>query len=166
MQITSEAETSARQTGRALELLPALSRWLTRSLPERRQADRPYLPLSQLRLLVHVAWRGPTTVGEIARDLGISCSTATECIAELESRGRVVKQRSESDRRRVIVSLTPQAEEYTGRVLRERRAVVEEAFHSLTPKECRTFLKGLALLAGIAESRLEAMSRGEGKAGA
>lgn len=162
----SEPETlSDQQIGQVLESLPVLRRWLLVSLNRGRVAEgaRP-LPLSHVRVLVHLCWHGPMTVGKLARDLGVSCSTATECIAELENRGRVVKQRSESDRRRVVVSLTPEARAFATGVLSQRRAVVEAAFQKLSPAERRAFVRGMRLLAGAAGSWMDAALPEEGGA--
>lgn len=104
------------------------------------------------------------TMGELAHGLGISCSTATECVTSLEARGRALRQRSATDRRQVVVSLTPEAEVVASQVLSQRKVVVEGMLQQLSPRERRAFVKGLSLLAAGAESWMDRTpSSGQGQ---
>ena len=164
--MTISSEDEIRQTGlqdatyreqldRVLESLPALRRWLLRSAPRQEHPERPPLPLSEVRTVIHLHQVGSQTVGELARGLGISYSTATECVADLERRGRVVKMRSEIDRRQVMVTLTPEAEATATRILSERAGVVSAVLEEMTPSEQRAFIKGIDLLARAAEAWMD-----------
>ncbi len=157
MRVVSETERiSQQQTSLVLEALPVLRRWLRTSAPRtERPKERQPLPLSHVRALIHLYQNGPLTVGGLARGLGISNSTATECVAGLEAQGRVVKERSTSDRRCVVVRVTPEAAVATARVLSQRSAVVERALQQLSSKESRAFVRGLALLSREAESWMD-----------
>ncbi|MBF8267017.1 MAG: MarR family transcriptional regulator [Dehalococcoidia bacterium] len=157
MAVLSETEaTLQRQVALVLESLPSVRRWLVHAA---RVPDRPeghnHLPLSHVRVLLDLALYGPMTMGQLARRLGISCSTATECVAGLESRGRVMKQRSLSDRRQVMVSLTPEAERIASQVLAQRQGVVERVITQLSPAERQAFVKGLTLLGREVEEWIE-----------
>src|SRR5437867_2907853 len=90
------------------QALPVLRRWLIRSGHAKRDKTGGSLSLSQVRVLVHLFHSGPQTMSELAYGLGISCSTATECVSSLEDRGRVIRTRSTTDRRQVVVSMTPE----------------------------------------------------------
>ena len=139
-----------------LEVLPALRRWLVRSGPPRgNRVGRPSSPLSHVRALIHLYQRGPMSMGELARGLGISCSTATECVAGLEARGRVVKDRPESDRRQVVVSLTPEAKATAAQVVSQRKVVIERVLQQLSPREAKAFVKGLDYLAAEVDAWLD-----------
>jgi DNA-binding MarR family transcriptional regulator len=107
--------------------------------------------VSHIRVLVHLHQQGPMPMGELARGLGIACSTATECVAGLEARGRVVRERSSSDRRLVMVSLTPEAEAIAAQVLSQRQTIVEDVLRQLSPSKVRAFVQGMELLAAGAE---------------
>lgn len=153
MQVASETETLSRQQmDQVLEVLPTLRRWLLRSVPKApRQEGIVPLPLSHVRVLIHLYQRGPLTMGQLAHGLGISCSAATECVAALEGRGRILKHRPQADRRQVVVSLTPEAEAAASRVLSYRKVVVGDVLRHLSPMEAEAFVKGLLLLALKAE---------------
>ncbi len=155
MGIVSETEMiSSHQMDQALVSLPSLSRWLLRSRPGGSLPEAPP-PLSHVRMLILLYQRGPSTIGVLARRLGIACSTATEAVASLEARGRVVKRRSQADRRQVVVSLTPEADAIAARVLSQRRAVLEDVLGRLSPSDRAAFVRGLLLLAQAAESWTE-----------
>ena len=106
-------------------------------------------------MLIHLHQRGPMKIGDLARSLGIACSTATEAVASLEAQGRVVKHRSEVDRRLVTVSLTPEAEAVASQVVSQRRAVVENVLRQLSPADREAFIGGLTLLARDAEAWMD-----------
>lgn len=138
----------------ALEALPSLARWLRRSAPGRPQGDRSPT-LAQVRVLIHLFQNGHQSMGQLARGLGISCSAATECVAALEATGRVTRTRSSTDRRRVEVTLSHEAQAVAARVISERRVILERVLDRLTDKEGRAFVKGLILLAKNAEAWLD-----------
>ena len=148
----------------ALKALPALRRWLVRSAPVRyrhrehghrghRYGNFRWLPVSHTRVLGHLYQHGPMTMGQLADGLGISYSTATECVAGLEAQGNVIRDRSEIDRRQVMVSLTPEAETIASLVYSQRKTVVEEVLRQLSRSQARGFVEGLLLLAKAVESQ-------------
>jgi DNA-binding MarR family transcriptional regulator len=156
MSTLSEAEMIAQhQLDQVLEALPAIRRWLVRATPMRPNPDLPPLHLSQLRVLVHLYLHGQQTIGEIARGLGISSSTASECIDGLASRGIIVRTRSETDRRQVLVTMTPSAIEMGAKIMTARQEVVERAMNELNLAERAAFVKGFLLLTRYAESWIE-----------
>ena len=65
----------------------------------------------QLVVLKAIADGHPSSIGEIARAVHLSQATVTGILDRLESRELVTRTRSLDDRRRVIVSLSPGAEE-------------------------------------------------------
>ena len=65
-----------------------------------------------LRALVEL---GEASVGELARHVHLSQATATDVLSRLVKRGLVTRPRSERDRRRMLVRVTPQAEQLLGR---------------------------------------------------
>ena len=94
-------------------------------------------------------------MGELARGLGIACSTATECVAGLESRDRVVRDRSSEDRRQVVVRLTPEAEAVAFQIQSHRKLLLSRVLEQMSPREAEAFVKGLSLLAAEAESWMD-----------
>lgn len=139
----------------ALEALPSLARWLRRSAPVRPQDDNKRPTLAQVRVLIHLFQNGHQSMGQLARGLGISCSAATESVAALEATGRVTRTRSSTDRRRVEVTLSHEAQAVAARIISERRVVLERVLDGLTDREGRAFVKGLVFLGKNAETWLD-----------
>ncbi len=154
--IVSESKISnSTELEEALIALPILRRWLLRSFPNRNQGGGKTAPLSHLRVIIHLHQHGPMMMTELARGLGISCSTATECVSELEARGRVLKARSQTDRRGVVVSLTPDAEAVASKAFSYRKEVLVSVLDQLSASERRAFVKGLSVLAKSAEDWMD-----------
>jgi DNA-binding MarR family transcriptional regulator len=70
------------------------------------QAAGPALTLSQYSLLQGLAGRDAARARELARDAGVTASTATRILDALERRGVVERARSTEDGRGVTVTLT------------------------------------------------------------
>lgn len=59
---------------------------------------------------------GPKTAGELARGVGLRSAATTALLDRLERRGLVERFPDEADRRRVLVRMTPAAEQQVGAV--------------------------------------------------
>lgn len=78
----------------------------------------------QLVILQEIARCGEVTAGEIARAVSVSQATVTGILDRMENRGLLARQRSDSDKRRIMVSITP-----TGRqILEDAPPLMQEAF--------------------------------------
>ncbi len=143
-----------------MEVLPFIRRWLDSSAPQPSQmgAGAAQPSLSQVRIMVHLYQHGPQTMSQLAAALGISNSTATEGVTGLAQIGRVVRARSDTDRRQVVVRLTPEAEAIASDVQSRRRLILERVLSGLSASESRAFIKGVRLLAEEAQSWLESSS--------
>jgi len=78
---------------------------------------------SLLKLLVQPL-RQPLTVGELARRMHLGQTTVTEILDRLENRGLIVRSRSDTDKRRVLVTATSNGE----LLLRQALPLPEESF--------------------------------------
>jgi DNA-binding MarR family transcriptional regulator len=75
---------------------------------------------------IRVLWvldisKPPLTPGDVARQLGISPSTATELVDRLERRDFLKRQASKSDRRRTVLGLRPRGRALLADFARRRR---------------------------------------------
>lgn len=77
------------------------------------------LTMAQLRALWALDDREPATAGEIAKAARLSPAAVSGMLDELERGGTVTRMRSDSDRRRVLVTLTDEGRA----VLKKRRRV-------------------------------------------
>lgn len=108
-----------------------------------RAGDRG-LTLSQYALLQGLSDRETARVQELAREAGITASTATRILDALERRGIVRRNRSDQDRRAVDVTLTE-----AGRVLLRSQddwfAACQREFFAKLPHRERELAPGLLL---------------------
>ncbi|MEV0278926.1 MarR family transcriptional regulator [Streptomyces sp. NPDC050610] len=83
------------------------------------------LTLAQLALLNPLAGERELPVGQLAAAADVSVPTATRMLQQLEGKGSVLRRRSPTDERRVLVSLTEEGVDQLAAVrarLRERQA--------------------------------------------
>jgi DNA-binding MarR family transcriptional regulator len=109
----SSSKESTRQSGAQVEPREKLvdgfltaSRALVGVAVRSIDAAEPPVTAPQHRLLVLLAARGPQLVGDLAAELNVNSSSATRQCDRLERRGLVARDRSTTDRRSVVVSLT------------------------------------------------------------
>lgn len=110
----SEWVPSERETLTSFEqdILTSLRRIIRAvSLYSRQLLVRHNLTAPQLACLRHLIRHGPRSAGELAAGISLSQATVTGILDRLEKKGLVERHRSEEDRRRVVVALTPAGRE-------------------------------------------------------
>jgi DNA-binding MarR family transcriptional regulator len=112
-----------------------------------------------IAVLAHIGTEGPRTVGDIARELGLSLPAASKLTRELEERTLVRRSEHIDDRRRTVVDLNALTSQRVQDWLQRRNRPLETTLDALSPAERRGFLKGLRVLADAL--RDEAASAGE-----
>ena len=105
------------------------------------------LTLSGWRALVVLDRSETTRVGALAKSVGMPLPSASRLIRRLERDGLVTTERDETDRRATLVKLTPKGHRLRDRVVARRRALMEEALASRSPKIPRGLAPGLAAIA-------------------
>jgi DNA-binding MarR family transcriptional regulator len=78
--------------------------------------------LPQYRALVVLASRGPQRVVDISAELGVNSSTGTRMCERLVRKGLIRRERSDTDRREVRLTLTSSGEYLVEEVTRRRRS--------------------------------------------
>ncbi len=106
-----------------------------------------YLSLSELHLIESVGKddNRPKSVGEIAQDLGITLSSVTIGVNKLERKELITKEKSGTDKRSVLVSLTE-----TGK----KENLLHQRFHMVLVR---------AIAGDMNEEEREVLSRGVSK---
>ena len=89
--------------------------------------DLMYLSMTEIHTIEAVGIKDAKTMGEIAHDLRITVGTLSAAITKLIKKGYVERQRTEEDRRVVLVSLTSKGEN----VYREHQVFHEEMITSM-----------------------------------
>jgi len=95
----------------AEEVLTALRRLIRATDLHSRHLEKTVgLTAPQLLSLQILRQRGQITVGALAREMNLSHATVTTVMDRLENRQLVMRTRSESDKRKVFVTLTEEGE--------------------------------------------------------
>jgi DNA-binding MarR family transcriptional regulator len=82
------------------------------ALHRRGEPSGPNLTPEGRGLLVHLAWSGPLTVGELAQHTGRAQSVISESVSVLESHEMLARVRDPRDRRKTLVWLTDRARDW------------------------------------------------------
>ncbi len=130
---------------RLMQLFPrvirGMRRWQDRAAPATRGplTPRHVAALEQLR-------GGPVTVGELADRLGLTMSTVSGVLADLDRAGLVERRPDPADRRRTIVEVAPAQAGLIGQWLDGAAMPLARVLNQLTPAEQEVFVKAMNLL--------------------
>jgi DNA-binding MarR family transcriptional regulator len=86
------------------------------------QLPQDDLRMPHVTVLSSLDWFGPAAQKDISRRLRIDASDLVSVLDDLEERGLVHRQRDEADRRRYLVTITPEG----GRALRSRLVTMQK----------------------------------------
>lgn len=109
----------------------------------------PGLRTPQLRALMRIMRDEGLTMGELARQIGVSCAAATQVVDQLVGMGLVARERRTGDRRVVRLRLTDLAHAEFDAAVARRAVQVAEVCAQLSPDEARAFAKGLEMLGTV-----------------
>lgn len=132
----------------ANELRPVLLR-IARGL--RRETEQLGVTSRQVTLLVLVERRPGVTAGELALEEGVSAPAMTRHVDRLEREGLLRRVRSQHDRRRIGLALTPAAARLLRRVRERRTTWLAERLATLSAAEAETLEAALPVLERLAE---------------
>jgi DNA-binding MarR family transcriptional regulator len=106
----------------------------------------PRLTRRHVAVLAHIGTEGERTVGELARDLGLSLPAASKLTRDLEDQSLVHRREHPEDRRRTVVDLNALTSAQVRAWLEGRNRPLERTLEALTDSERSAFLKGLRIL--------------------
>ncbi|HEY8597980.1 MAG TPA: MarR family transcriptional regulator [Thermomicrobiales bacterium] len=141
----AETETDPTTVDTIVYALPEI----VRGIYATRNDLSPGLRMPQLRALLRVARDEGLTMGDLARQLGVSFAAATQVVEQLVGLQLVTRERSEADRRVVRLKLTEQAHEQIDEAITRRSRQVREVCAQLSPEEARAFARGMELLGTV-----------------
>jgi len=135
------------------QVLTALRRLIRAVDLHSRQLVRSHGLTSPQALTLNALIRsGECSVGELARQLNLSQATLTDILNRLTKRGLALRSRSSVDKRRVLVTATPQARE----MLRDAPPLLQERFiaefRNLTDWERSLLLSSLQRIAAMMDA--------------
>jgi MarR family transcriptional regulator, organic hydroperoxide resistance regulator len=127
----------------------------TRRLRARATTLAGDLTLSQYHLLEPLRTADELTVGELAESAGVAAPTATRMLDGLARDERIIRRHSETDRRTVLVSLTPAGRKALTAAHKQSLAFRRRVFERLDPDERE---QAAALLARLNEALEEELA--------
>ncbi len=107
--------------------------------------------MSQLRILVLVATREQVNLGSVADELGVHPSNASRACDRLVEVGLLRRRDSTTDRRNLVLELSPQGEELVESVIENRRAAMQTILSRMSAQdraELSPALRAFAAAAG------------------
>jgi DNA-binding MarR family transcriptional regulator len=106
----------------------------------------------QLAALAALERKGSMTPGELAEHEKVQPPSMTRVIAVLEERGLVLREPHSTDRRQVILTVTPDGRDLVQRVRRRREAWLAQRLQELTPEERQILRQAAPILEKISQS--------------
>jgi DNA-binding MarR family transcriptional regulator len=106
--------------------------------------------IAQYRALVVLASRGPQRMVDLAGALGVAPSTAGRMCDRLVRKELIRRHRARTDRRAVLVSITPAGRQVVDEATARRRALIEDILARLPVREQRTIATALQAFAEAA----------------
>lgn len=123
-------------------------------LPVEAEIRRSGLTMPQVSAITMLFDRGPLSLKDLSRELGLSHSTVSGIVDRLERRGLLHREVDERDRRLTRISITPDVKGYVDQGLLEAQlGRLLPALRSATPEERRRIKEGLTLLHSLIEGR-------------
>lgn len=118
---------------------------LTRSVAAELRKGEKSLNSAHLGALAMLTER-PCNLSELADYQGVSLPTMSGSISRLETRGWVHRVRSTTDRRVVMVELTPKGQQRLAEMVQQAETYLIKRLGNLNPGEQETLSAGLTLL--------------------
>jgi DNA-binding MarR family transcriptional regulator len=141
---------------RLMQLLPRIARGMRRSQDRAAPQTIASLGPRHVAALEHLR-DGPLTVGTLAARLGLTLSTVSGVLADLDRAGVVTRQADAEDRRRTVVRIAPAKADLIEEWLDGAAQPLARVLDQLSAKERATFLKAMDMLE--AELRTEDAGR-------
>ena len=115
----------------------------------------PDLKLSQIKAIAAFQNKDCFSMKELAHNIGVKLSNMTMMVDSLVKDGMVVRDRDESDRRKVMVCLTPRGKKIRDKFLAQRRKGAKSIFANLTNRDKEELFKSLGKACHILEKSIE-----------
>ena len=109
-------------------------------------AHIPDLTPPQFAALARLHEIGEASQNQLGNLVAMDAATIKGVIGRLKSRGLVKLSDHDQDRRRLVVSLTPQGRALIAALLREARRITEETLAPLSPREAEMLVRLLSRL--------------------
>lgn len=127
-----------------LKCLRKITRYI--DLNSKRLSSESNLTAPQILSLLAVYEKGPLTIAKIADEIHLSASTMVGIIDRLEMKKLVIRERSKTDRRQVIVEITEEGKRLAKKSPAPLQEKLLESLNKLSETQQRNIVKALDLL--------------------
>jgi DNA-binding MarR family transcriptional regulator/GNAT superfamily N-acetyltransferase len=136
--------------GARIDAVRRFNRFFTRRIGVLREGllHTPY-SLTEARILFEIAHGEDLSASDLSRDLGLDPGYLSRILARLEQRGLVDKVRSETDRRRRLLALTPDGEDAFSLLDSRSREEVAEMLGELSEGDQRRLLEAMRTIESV-----------------
>lgn len=141
----------AAQAEEIVALVRALRRDLLRNPSE--DAENAGLTAPQVSVMACLVSKGPTTLTEVSRTLGMNHSTASGIVDRLQARGLIRRAQDPDDQRRTRLMVTDKVTRYVQDLQVGPAGRLAAALAKAAPGEREAIRKGLRLLSNLLRSR-------------
>jgi DNA-binding MarR family transcriptional regulator/N-acetylglutamate synthase-like GNAT family acetyltransferase len=133
-----------------IDAVRRFNRFFTRRIGVLREGllHTPY-SLTEARILFEIAHRDDLTASDLSRELGLDPGYLSRILARLEQQGLIDKVRSETDARRLLLSLTPEGEDAFALLDDRSREEVAELLGELSEGDQRRLLEAMQTIEGV-----------------
>ena len=105
----------------------------------------PFAP-RHVSTLLQIGQDGPIGMSELAERMNVSLATMSQVVTDLEDWGVVERQSDPADRRRTLVSVTPEHRPAIRTIFEQRLRPLDRALRRLEPDERIALIRGLTVL--------------------
>jgi DNA-binding MarR family transcriptional regulator len=137
-------------TGLASALRISVAR-LSRRLRSERDPANELLPVGQLSVLGSLLRNGPCSVGELAALERVQPPSMTRTVNCLVDGGYVERRKHETDKRQVVVALSPKGEDTLAADRKRRDVWLAQRLRELTPAERDLLRKAAPVIERLAQ---------------
>jgi DNA-binding MarR family transcriptional regulator len=136
---TTDADTCAREL---LEVIPLVSGWVRAAIRRR----EPSWSLPQLQALGFLRQNPGASLSDLAAHLGVGLPTASTLISRLVTGGQVDRRDDPAERRRTLLSLTPQGEAQFKSALANSQSELAKRLRTLSARDLTRVCQALGVL--------------------
>jgi DNA-binding MarR family transcriptional regulator len=130
-----------------VEAVMAGARVLAALTAQSMAAVEDVVTLPQLRILVMVASCGAPNLAAVAARLGVPPTDATRAVEAMVTTGLLGRRDDPTDRRNLILELTPKGHELVKQVMDERRAAIADILGRMPASRRRSLVAGMRAFA-------------------
>ncbi len=112
------------------------------------------LSWAQMMVLRQLLYRGPCTVSEVARHLGVTRAAASQVVDRLVEQGLVAREEDPRDRRQKRITLSQEGRTLMDEATQAHRRWTQDLLASLTPQEREQVRQALQVLEAALERQV------------